>query len=122
MYDFTSDHILKAFLSGMRNKDLTMVLDHPSPNKTADQSDEQTRANILKALKNPVPQLAWALEGMDKLVTAKIFPSAYHIKVAVRDSDTFWLSSGNWNDFKPARHQSDGQRGGGGGGGGHGEK
>jgi hypothetical protein len=41
MYDF----ILQAFLSGMRNKDLTMVLDHPSPNKTADQSDDQTRAD-----------------------------------------------------------------------------
>ena len=26
-----------------------------------------------------------------------IFPSAYHIKVAVRDSAAFWLSSGNWN-------------------------
>lgn len=98
MYDFTSDHILKAFLSGMRNKDLMMVLDHPSPNKTADQSDEQTRADILKAFKNPGPDFAWALEGMDKLVNAKIFPSAYHIKVAVRDTDTFWLSSGNWNN------------------------
>jgi len=26
----------------------------------------------------------------------KQFPSAYHIKVAVRDKTSFWLSSGNW--------------------------
>src|SRR5262249_19693015 len=25
-----------------------------------------------------------------------LWASAYHIKVAVRDSDSFWLSSGNW--------------------------
>ncbi|MFX9672955.1 hypothetical protein ABTO96_19410, partial [Acinetobacter baumannii] len=25
-----------------------------------------------------------------------LFASAYHIKVAVRDSSVFWLSSGNW--------------------------
>jgi phosphatidylserine/phosphatidylglycerophosphate/cardiolipin synthase-like enzyme len=30
-------------------------------------------------------------------VATWIFPSAYHIKVAVRDSTSFWLSSGNWN-------------------------
>jgi hypothetical protein len=29
-------------------------------------------------------------------VDAGIFPSAYHIKVAVRDGKDFWLSSGNW--------------------------
>jgi hypothetical protein len=27
-----------------------------------------------------------------------IYPTAYHIKVAVRDSSSFWLSSGNWNN------------------------
>jgi phosphatidylserine/phosphatidylglycerophosphate/cardiolipin synthase-like enzyme len=98
LYDFTSEHILKAFLAGMSGRQaLTMVLDHPSANQTADQSDEQTRADILNALKARAT-FAWALDAMDPLVSAKIFPTAYHIKVAVRDSDTFWLSSGNWNN------------------------
>ncbi len=98
LYDFTSEHILKAFLAGMSGQQaLTMVLDHPSVNQTADQSDEQTRADMLKALKARAA-FAWALDAMDPLVPAKIFPTAYHIKVAVRDSDTFWLSSGNWNN------------------------
>jgi hypothetical protein len=37
------------------------------------------------------------LERSDPKVATWIFPSAYHIKVAVRDSTSFWLSSGNWN-------------------------
>jgi hypothetical protein len=82
MYDF----ILQAFLSGMRNKDLTMVLDHPSPNKTADQSDDQTRADILGALKNPAPELAWELEGMDKLVLSSSRPGQERFPRNVHDS------------------------------------
>jgi|SoiMethySBSTD1v2_1073268.scaffolds.fasta_scaffold03546_14 trypsin-like peptidase/phospholipase D-like protein len=35
----------------------------------------------------------WASVGAGKL-----FPSAYHIKVASRDGEEFWLSSGNWKD------------------------
>ena len=43
---------------------------------------------------------------MNCAVKKYIYPSAYHIKVAVRDGDTVWLSSGNWNnsnqpDFDP---------------------
>jgi phosphatidylserine/phosphatidylglycerophosphate/cardiolipin synthase-like enzyme len=34
-----------------------------------------------------------SLEGT---TTGGIFPSAYHIKVAVRDGSSVWLSSGNW--------------------------
>jgi hypothetical protein len=39
----------------------------------------------------------WALTETDPDTTKWIFPSAYHIKVAVRDGNAFWLSSGNWN-------------------------
>lgn len=98
LYDFTSAHILKAFIQSMAdNRKLAMVLDHPGDNQTADQSDEQTRAAILKAM-GARAAIDWALDGFDPLVSAKAFPSAYHIKVAVRDSAAFWLSSGNWNN------------------------
>ena len=33
----------------------------------------------------------------------KLFPSAYHIKVATRDDEEFWLSSGNWKDSNQAQ-------------------
>jgi phosphatidylserine/phosphatidylglycerophosphate/cardiolipin synthase-like enzyme len=40
-----------------------------------------------------------------------IYPTAYHIKVAVRDSSAVWISSGNWNnsnqpDFDPVNDPS----------------
>jgi hypothetical protein len=98
MYDFTSAHILAnvtASLKGRRT--LNLVLDHPSRDRTADQPDEDTVTAISSAL-GPRFDFAWALEGHDPKVTAAIFPSAYHIKVAVRDSKAFWLSSGNWNN------------------------
>jgi hypothetical protein len=98
LYDFTSAHILDAFVQSMRgSKRLSMVLDHPGDNQTADQSDEQTRADILKSMGTRAA-IDWALSGEDPLVKGKAFPSAYHIKVAVRDSSVFWLSSGNWNN------------------------
>jgi phosphatidylserine/phosphatidylglycerophosphate/cardiolipin synthase-like enzyme len=40
---------------------------------------------------------AWAAEGMDPHCSVHLFPSAYHIKVAIKDHRAVWLSSGNWN-------------------------
>jgi hypothetical protein len=54
-------------------------------------------ADLTKALAGDFIQ-AWALTRTDKDATAWIYPTAYHIKVAVRDRAAFWLSSGNWNN------------------------
>jgi PLD-like domain len=97
MYDFTAAHILQTLTASLgHNADLSLVLDHPSRDRTADQSDEETQAALDRSLGNRL-QFAWALEDRDPMVSAWIFPSAYHIKVAVRDGRDFWLSSGNWN-------------------------
>jgi PLD-like domain len=98
MYDFTSAHILEAVQASTQgDRTLSLVLDHPSRNRTADQSDEETQAALAAGLDQRL-SFAWALEGNDPKASAAIFPSAYHIKVAVRDSSAFWLSSGNWNN------------------------
>jgi len=34
--------------------------------------------------------------ALGRRFSAGIFPNAYHIKVAIRDGASFWLSSGNW--------------------------
>ena len=31
-----------------------------------------------------------------KAAVGNLYPNAYHIKLAVRDSEAFWISSGNW--------------------------
>ena len=98
MYDFTSAHVLSGISSSLQGKArLNLVLDHPAPDRTSDQTDEETVASLQSALGSRL-DFAWALEGHDPKVDAAIFPSAYHIKVAVRDSRAFWLSSGNWNN------------------------
>ncbi|GAA4170732.1 phospholipase D-like domain-containing protein [Gryllotalpicola koreensis] len=97
LYDFTSAHVLAAFEKAADGKKVTLTLDHPSKNPTADQTDEQTVSALEKALGDDFQQ-AWALSGMDPKATATVFQTAYHIKVAVQDSKAVWLSSGNWNN------------------------
>jgi hypothetical protein len=97
MYDFTSAHVLDVVKSTLRGKKLDLVLDHPPPNKTKDQTDEETLSTLRAELRDGFA-FAWALERADPKAAAWIFPNAYHIKVAVRDGSAFWLSSGNWNN------------------------
>ncbi|GAA4266798.1 phospholipase D-like domain-containing protein [Frondihabitans peucedani] len=97
LYDFTSAHVLQTVERELAGKRLRLVLDHPAKNPTADQTDEATVVDLAKNLGDGLEQ-AWALDRMDPLAAAWIFPTAYHIKVAVRDSASVWLSSGNWNN------------------------
>jgi phosphatidylserine/phosphatidylglycerophosphate/cardiolipin synthase-like enzyme len=97
LYDFTSAHVLAAFEKAAAGKKVTLTLDHPAKNPTADQTDEQTVAALEKALGGNLEH-AWALSGMDPKATATVFQTAYHIKVAAQDSSAVWLSSGNWNN------------------------
>ncbi|MGD0245915.1 MAG: phospholipase D-like domain-containing protein [Streptosporangiaceae bacterium] len=97
LYDFTSAHVLQAVTDSLPGKQLDLVLDHPAENPTADQTDADAVSDLSQALSQDFTQ-AWALTRTDPDATAWIYPSAYHIKVAVRDRSAFWLSSGNWNN------------------------
>lgn len=111
LYDFTSAHIETAVAESLAQKQFTLVLDHPAKNPTADLTDEQTVGDLQTALGDQFDH-AWALARTDPEANAWIFPTAYHIKVAVRDHTAFWLSSGNWNnsnqpDIDPASNATD---------------
>lgn len=97
LYDFTSAHVLAAVTDSLTGKQLNLVLDHPGKNPTADQTDPATVSDLRQVLGQDFTQ-AWALTRTDPDATAWIYPTAYHIKVAVRDHSVFWLSSGNWNN------------------------
>jgi phosphatidylserine/phosphatidylglycerophosphate/cardiolipin synthase-like enzyme len=98
MYDFTSAHILQALESDLRgDQSLIMVLDDPALNPSADQSDQDTRISLKEDLKERL-KVAQALVRNRREIARWIFPTAYHIKVAVKDGSSFWLSSGNWNN------------------------
>ena len=88
---------LKAVQAGLNQKQkLSLVLDHPAPNPLRIKPTSRRSGTWQKLSKRQ--QFAWAAESHDPKVTSGIFPSAYHIKVAVKDHKTFWLSSGNWNN------------------------
>src|SRR5258708_5567748 len=98
MYEFTAPHIESALLKALRGTDkLTLTLDSPPepPNKR-EQTVEKTRDDLVGGLKKRL-SFAWALAGLGREAPAEAFPTSYHIKVAVKDSNAFWLSSGNWN-------------------------
>jgi phosphatidylserine/phosphatidylglycerophosphate/cardiolipin synthase-like enzyme len=97
LYDFTAHHVEQAVTQAMTGKKMRLVLDHPAVNPTADQTDAQTVAELSQQLDGGFEH-AWALTRTDPQATAWIYPAAYHIKVAVRDGASFWLSSGNWNN------------------------
>jgi hypothetical protein len=97
LYDFTSEHILDQVEKDLLTKTMAITLDNPAKNPTADQTDSDS----LKALGDTLGDSfssAWALVRSNPAVPRWIYPTAYHIKVAVRDSRSVWLSSGNWNN------------------------
>jgi phosphatidylserine/phosphatidylglycerophosphate/cardiolipin synthase-like enzyme len=97
MYDFTSGHILDLFENKLKGVQIQLTLDDPPLNPTHDQSDTQTVQKLKATLAGKFAS-AWALVRSSPEADTWIYPTAYHIKVMVRDSDTVWLSSGNLNN------------------------
>jgi hypothetical protein len=101
MYDFTAPHIYRAARTLLKDSEVEwqQVLG-PKESLPTEGDVDSTKANdikessVIKGLKRV---------GEDRFGNAfahvgsgRTFASAYHIKVAVRDDRTFWLSSGNW--------------------------
>jgi hypothetical protein len=97
MYDFTSAHILQLFVTKLSNAKLQLTLDDPPPNPTEDQLDPITIKDLKISLGAKFSS-AWALVRSSPEADTWIYPTAYHIKLMVRDSNTVWLSSGNLNN------------------------
>lgn len=92
MYEFTAAHIrtkLRESLASPRKFELIM--------DGGNDENETSRAELKQALKARM-KFAWAAVSDSPQVTKSFFPTAYHIKVSVRDGNTIWLSSGNWKD------------------------
>jgi hypothetical protein len=103
MYQFTAPHIFKAIEDAVTpaGRKFELIL-HPVPEAPAKSgvkaNDLNEEDEVIEPLEKKMKkrfEQTWAT-----LVSKKnpegLFASAYHIKVAVRDSTTFWLSSGNW--------------------------
>lgn len=111
MYQFTAPHIFTAVRDSLApgERSLELVL-HPRPEapaksgvKANDLPEEDIISQLEETLGNRF-KMSWAT-----LVSREhpdgLWASAYHIKVAVRDGKTFWLSSGNLQSSnQPAVH------------------
>lgn len=102
MYDFTAPHIIDGVRSAVEDapRALALVMQQGEAlgGKPKDVPEEQTIAAYRREL-NGRFDYAPASVG-----AGHQFASAYHIKVAVRDSKAFWLSSGNWQSSNQPDH------------------
>src|SRR4051794_3521807 len=103
MYQFTAPHIFNAVKAAVApaGRKLELVL-HPVPEKPAKSGvkahDLDEEEEVIDPLTNAMKtrfQMAWATLHSNARPEG-LWASAYHIKVAVRDSSAIWLSSGNW--------------------------
>ncbi len=92
MYDFGATNVANGVLDAVKGQaeTISMVLQMGGKVHDGDLTDAEAVAQIRDA-KGSKFDFAPASVG-----TNGIFDSAYHIKVAVRDHNAMWLSSGNW--------------------------
>ena len=101
MYDFTAPHIYRSVRSLLRDGDVTWRQTlGPKESLPGPDDPDSTKAGDLKE--------AAVVTGLERVApdrfsnefahvgAGQTFASAYHIKVAVRDDESVWLSSGNW--------------------------
>lgn len=103
MYEFTAPHIVKSCVGAIKpaGRKTSLVLQNRDEKKdgtTIDDLTEQATVDELTKAARKRLSFAWAsVSGPDRL-----FATSYHIKVAVRDQQEMWLSSGSWRSSNQA--------------------
>lgn len=98
MYEFDAEHISQAILNAIspEGRKLRMVTQK-------NQEMKEAIGELKTVLKTRFDHIWASVGNAISNDTNLLFPKAYHIKVAVRDGEEFWLSSGNWkNSGQPA--------------------
>ncbi len=101
MYDFTAPHIYRTARTLLKNEDVTWRQTlGPKESLPSDDDVDSTKADDLTEEKVTTGLRRQAGDRFENAFahvgTGQTFASAYHIKVAIRDKESFWLSSGNW--------------------------
>jgi hypothetical protein len=105
MYEFTAPYIMDRLVESLEApRTFEFIFD--GKNKAISPGDltQQEVTSRLETKLNSRLTFAWAANASARQVTAGFFPTAYHIKVSVRDGKETWLSSGNW---KPSGQPED---------------
>lgn len=98
MYEFTARHVLDTLVESLSDggRELNLILDAGHQQVG---SGDVSKAEVVDTLSEELTErfrFAWAAVGDNNVTSVAFFKNAYHIKVSVRDGDSFWLSSGNW--------------------------
>jgi S1-C subfamily serine protease len=99
IYEWEAEHLSNALYTAIHsNKGHLKMVTQKAGTKVAVEEMQQKLGSDFEHI--------WASVGSGMIV-----PSAYHIKVASRDQEEFWLSSGNWKnsnqaDINPAGEHS----------------
>jgi phosphatidylserine/phosphatidylglycerophosphate/cardiolipin synthase-like enzyme len=95
MYEFHAPQIKDAIEERLKaGVSFALVLDNATFSKVVDKTEEFDRIAVFEAWERKFHgkfNRIVAPEGLSGLIS-----DSYHIKVTVREDDTFWLSSGNW--------------------------
>jgi hypothetical protein len=99
MYEFTAEHILDGLLAGLQApRTFEFVFDGKGKQFSSGDLRQTDITSRLDAALGTRFTFVWAANAQARQVTDGFFPSAYHIKVSVRDGVETWLSSGNWKN------------------------
>jgi hypothetical protein len=91
MYDFGARYIFETIKGAMEAADGPFILNldrNSNPKRDGELTEEEVVEKFEEDLGEKF-EYSTAAVGV-------LYPNAYHIKVAVRDGSSFWLSSGNW--------------------------
>jgi hypothetical protein len=115
MYDFGARHIRDTLLDELDgNKRMRLLIQFGESIGSGTKKDDLRDQDMVKALADGLGQ-RFDPRWVSVAQTGSLFASSYHIKVAVRDHDAFWLSSGNWQSSNqpptvPVRNDIEGNR------------
>jgi extracellular elastinolytic metalloproteinase len=109
MYEFNARHVLDTLTETLKApRTFSLILDGGAastvpgpPGSTVSKlaARDALHAALNKTASKQRFDFVWAAVGDTRDKTnGGFFPTAYHIKVAVRDGQSFWLSSGNWKE------------------------
>jgi phosphatidylserine/phosphatidylglycerophosphate/cardiolipin synthase-like enzyme len=103
MYDFNATYILDPLVEHATAQGVKIVL-------TLDDHMGQDEVDVQEKLKLALPDTYMGWKVVCR--ASSRFPTAYHPKVAVVDSESLWLSSGNWTrrsqpDIDPQSNEAD---------------
>jgi V8-like Glu-specific endopeptidase len=97
MYEWEPNHISDAIEEAMRPRGNTLLMVTQKRGVGEGDATESAVEDMKRRIRTKFKHVWASVRGPRRLIQ-----NSYHIKVASRDNEEFWLSSGNWKDSNQA--------------------